>query len=148
MKHHENGYTLVELALIVFILAAMTAAGAPSVKSVLARHRIQCFARLIVADLRWAQRRAMEDWRDCDFYFSAYSDTICIKSGTKIVKSDPFPEGVSVLRTNFTDNEVTFGCRGNPASGGSIYIKSGDFVYTITVLPVTGRVRIYDYEKT
>jgi len=72
---------------------------------------------------------------------------IYVKQGPKITKCDNYPSSVKLDYTNFSNNQIEFNEFGNPSKGGSIHISCGNIKHTITVLPVTGRVKIYEYEK-
>jgi len=143
----SDGYTIIELVVIVFVLSIVFTIAVPSVRNLIDSYYLETFDRIIVSDLRYAQRQSMMNWRETRLYFSSFSDKIYIKQGTKIIKSDPYPAFVKLDYTSFTSNEIKFSCSGNPSIGGSIHISCGKKKHTITVLPVTGRVKIYEFEK-
>jgi len=143
----EHGYTIIELVLIVFVLSIVFGIAAPSVRNHLDSYCLKSFDRIIVADLRYAQKKSMMNWRETRVYFSSYSDKIYVKQGTKTIKSDSYPAFVKLDYTSFASNEIKFTCSGNPSTGGSIHVSCGDKKHTITVLPVTGRVKVYEFEK-
>lgn len=143
----RTGHTLIELVLIVFILSFLGAAAAPSITDGLNRHRLNGFARIIMEDLRFAQLEASSHWMRCRLHFNNDSRMLTINQGPKLVKSDPYPVGVRLDHTTYPGNEVSFNEHGDPSSGGSLYIASGNLTYTITVLPVTGRTKLYEYER-
>ncbi|MEK8048938.1 GspH/FimT family pseudopilin [Ideonella sp. DXS22W] len=53
------GFTLVELAIAMAVLAVLMAAGAPSFSAAIARHRLQATARHLQADLSLARQEAV-----------------------------------------------------------------------------------------
>jgi len=144
---NSRAFTAIELAIIASLVSIIFMVGAPKIGSHFDSHRLQSFDRIIIADLRYAQRQAYMNWRETRLYFSNSTRKIYIKQGRKIIKSDPYPEGVKLDYTNFKSNEVKFNEFGNPSAGGSIHISCGGIKHTITVLPVTGRVKLYEYER-
>ncbi len=60
------------------------------------------------------------------------------------VKLIYFPEGLTLLGTNFTGNKFSFNIMGAPSASGTAELmdKKGKII-KITVLPATGRVRVY-----
>ncbi|MBK5251159.1 MAG: hypothetical protein JJE29_00715 [Peptostreptococcaceae bacterium] len=147
MEHNYKGYTMVELVLIVFVLSIIFAIAAPNVRQSMNIYRLNAFDRTIISDLRFAQQQASINWRESRLYFSNTSRKIYVKQGTKIIKSDIYPDSVRLDYTNFTSNEIEFNEFGNPSKGGSIHISCGSQKHTITILPVTGRAKLYEYEK-
>lgn len=144
MKMDAKGYTLVELALIVSILSAMMFMAAPGIRNGMNRYRLNSFARLIAEDLRYAQQQASMNWRSCSLSTNEASQRISVRMGSRIIKSDPYPSFVKIDYTSFASNEVVFNERGNPSKGGSLCISCNGLQYHITVLPVTGRIKIYE----
>lgn len=55
----RSGFTLVELAIAMSVVAILVAAGAPSFSAAIARHRLQATARHLQADLSLARQEAV-----------------------------------------------------------------------------------------
>jgi Tfp pilus assembly protein FimT len=147
MKDNSKGYTLIELSLIVFVLSIIMAIAAPNIRSAMNSYRLSAFDRIIISDIRFAQQEASINWRESRLYFNNASRKIYVKQGTKIIKSDTYPNLVKLDYTNFSSDEIRFNEFGNPSRGGSIHVACGNQRHTITILPVTGRVKLYEYEK-
>ena len=147
LKNNFKGFTVLELAVIMFVLSIMALIAVPNVRSSINNYRLSCFERIIVSDIRCAQQQSSVNWRESRVYFSNTNKMIYVKQGPKIIKSDKYPVSVKLYHTNFSNNQIEFNEFGNPSKGGSIHISCGNTKHTITVLPVTGRVKIYEYEK-
>ncbi len=147
LKNNYKGFTVLELSVIMFVLSAMALIAAPNIRSSINNYRLNCFERIIISEIRFAQQEASVNWRENRVYFSNTSRMIYVKQGPKIIKSDPYPDSVKLDYTNFSNNQIEFNEFGNPSKGGSIHISCGNIKHTITVLPVTGRVKLYEYEK-
>ena len=147
MKNNFKGFTVLELAVIMFVLSLMTLIFIPNIKSAVDNHRLSCFERIIVSDIRYAQQQASVNWRENRVYFSNANRMIYVNQGPKVTKSDKYPSSVKLDYSNFSNNQIKFNEFGNPSKGGSIHISCGSHKHTITVLPVTGRVKVYEYEK-
>ncbi len=147
MKGYARGFTAIELLLIVALLSVILAVVAPNIRNSIDNYRLNCFDRIIISDIRFAQQQSSINWRENRVYFSNTNRKISVKQGTHIIKSDSYPASVKLDYTNFTSNQISFNEFGNPAKGGSIHISCGNIKHTITLLPVTGRVKLYEYEK-
>ncbi len=147
MKNNSKGYTMIELSVIVFVLSIVMAIAAPNIRNAMNSYRLNAFDRIIISDIRFAQQQASMNWRESRLYFSDTTRKIYVKQGTKIIKSDLYPNQVKLDYTNFSSNEIKFNEFGNPSRGGSIHVACGNQKHTITILPVTGRVKLYEYEK-
>src|SRR6056297_1259001 len=148
LKNNYKGFTVLELSVIMFVLSAMALIAAPNIRSSINNYRLNCFERIIISEIRFAQQEASVNWRENRVYFSNTSRMVYVKQGPKIIKSDPYPDSVKLDYTNFSNNQIEFNEFGNPSKGGSIHISCGNIKHTITVLPVTGRVKLYEYEKS
>jgi len=147
LKNNCKGFTILELVAIMLILSIIAAIAVPNVLSSVNSYRLSCFERIIMTDIRYAQQQSSVNWRQNRVYFSNTNRKIYVKQGTHIIKSDSYPAYVKINRTNFPNNQIEFNEFGNPSRGGSIHISCGNIKHTITVLPVTGRVKLYEYEK-
>jgi len=147
LKNNFKGFTVLELVVIMFVLSIMALIAVPNVRSSINNYRLSCFERIIMTDIRYAQQQSSVNWRESRVYFSNTNRMVYVKQGPKIIKSDKYPVSVKLYHTNFSNNQIEFNEFGNPSKGGSIHISCGSHKHTITVLPVTGRVKIYEYEK-
>jgi len=147
LKNNFNGFTVLELLVIILVLSAIALIAVPNIKSSINNYKLSCFERIIISEIRFAQKEASVNWRENRVYFSNTSRMVYVKQGTQITKSDSYPASVKLDYTNFTNNQIEFNEFGNPSKGGSIHISCGKTKHTITVLPVTGRVKLYEYEK-
>jgi hypothetical protein len=104
--------------------------------------------RELVTDIRLAQQRAMGEGRKYYISFNKHMQLYQISytsHPTKvIVKQVFFPEGLTLLGTNFKKDTLSFNVMGAPSAGGTITLKEkrGKQV-EITVVLATGRVRVY-----
>lgn len=141
-------FSLVELTAVVVIIGILAAIAAPRFSSSLALQHVEAAARRLVVDLAFAQRRARS---------SNASQTVRFDSaaGTYSLIGMPHPDhaardyGVSLqeepYRTTLVsadfggDQDIIFDVFGVPDSGGSVVIRVGSRVRTITVDADTGK---------
>jgi len=138
---------LIELLLVLGIISLFVIISIVEVRGVLDNSRLRIAARQISNDIRYAQQLAIAKKSDeTKVIFNDMDQSFMIVQNGKVLKFTSLPKGVVFEAITFNNRECKFNKRGNPAIGGSVYIRAGDKYYTITVLVATGRVRIYDYK--
>ena len=72
----------------------------------------------------------------------------CIQvRSSKVLKEVKMPQGIKIEYANFTNGKLYFRRSLAPSMGGTIVLASKSHRLKITVLPVTGRVKIYPIMK-
>jgi prepilin-type N-terminal cleavage/methylation domain-containing protein len=146
---NDKGYTLAELMVILLIISIATSIAAYNIGGFMAYASIRTALRQMVSDIRLAQQMAVGEGQLYYLAFDRHRDLYMIKvTGhpmAKVIKRVFLEGGVDILGTNFSGDEFYFNSLGAPSRGGEITLKDiRGRVYRITVLPATGRVRVYD----
>ena len=167
---HSTGFNLFELVLVVAIVAVMAAIATPRFGAAHARYRVDLAARRIAADLAYAQTIARQTSSIQLIEFMAANDRYVLlgvndlespgNDYTVVLSDEPYrADIVSVSFENkngyIANRRIRFNMWGRPASGnpleghpfaplvdGSIVIQGGTETRTITIAPLTGKVRI------
>ncbi|KPK86302.1 MAG: hypothetical protein AMJ81_01610 [Phycisphaerae bacterium SM23_33] len=149
------GFTLVELIMVLIVLAIAAAMIIPQAVGT-SDLRAQSAARVVVADLEYAQNHAIVTQTNISVTFdvSANSYRVSNESGTL---SHPITKqayevdfdtkrgfgSVSIAAVSFGGAPlVTFDSLGAPSTGGTVDLAAGEHTYRVTVAPVTGRVAV------
>lgn len=144
----RGGFSLAELACIVVIIGILAAIAAPRLSNSLALQRVEAAARRIVVDLAFAQRHAKSSNASQTLRFdpaaNVYSfvgmphpDHPAREYGVALQEE---PYRATLVSANFGgDTDIIFDVFGVPDSGGSVVIRVGNHLRTVTVDAVTGR---------
>jgi len=149
------GFTLVELLVVVFILAIVAAVAVPMAVGT-GDMQVISAARMISADLQYAQNAAITTQRSVTVTFdpSAESYSLSNASGALIhpITKEAFTvnfmsrEGfnaLDVVSADFGENlSVTFDELGAPDSAGTVILRAGPHVYQVSVATATGKVTV------
>ena len=155
----KRAYTLVEVLIVVVIIGI---AGAIIVPQILASGTlgVQAAARMIIADILYAQNEAIAQQSDRHIVFDAANDSYKLtdaegttlsvewKSGNTenyIVNfaNDSRFQGVRINSADFGGSaDLAFDDLGTPTSGGTVVIEFKGDRYQVTVAAFTGRVTV------
>ena len=158
-RRRTHGYTLVEVLLVVAILGLVAAAVVPSMLTAGAMG-VQAAARVIVADLLYAQNEAIADQAERSVVFDVANNRyrLADESGNTLTASwisgqannytvdfsnDRRFQGVTITAVDFeSGSTIGFDALGTPTVGGSITIEYERRSYRIDVASFTGRVTV------
>lgn len=149
LQNWKNGFTLIELVIVLGLLAALGTVSLVTVR-VIERRTLDAASRTLQADMRRAHRMALIEgsrWR-VQFYETRRRYTIrpmhCVSGRIYIVYLPPGVEFDYLPR-----HIVDFLPRGTLSSPGwgagtgfSMDLRKNRYVQRLTVLPVTGRVAV------
>lgn len=150
-----GGFTLLELIVVIVILAIVAAVVVPyavGTTSLQARSA----ARMLMADLEYAQNQAIVTQADITVSFSTTDNsyTVSNESGplihpiTKQAYTVDFDtqkglERVCISSASFGGGPaVTFNPLGAPSANGTVTLVAGAHTYLVEVAPITGRVSV------
>lgn len=146
----QAAFTLVEVIVVVFLIALMTAVAAPRMQDLGQRRNLEIGARNLATEMRRAQQRAVTLGYGQIIQFRHDSVYRVIDGKTEETSYHHLPGGVFRSAVNFplVDGYSTlrFNYNGSPSSGGTVSLENGagEKRYVI-VAPATGRVRISEY---
>lgn len=144
-RRRSSGFSLLELALVVLMIAVLGALAAPRFANASARQRLEAAQRRVVADLHYAQTLA-----------KSKSDTYTARFAADNTLTLVDPAGVTVAVTDYSampyeveitaalgdaGTDMVFNGFGHPSTGGSVTLTGGDGSKIILDIdPVTGEV--------
>ena len=157
LPRNRVGFTLVELMVVIIILAIVAAVTVPGLSSGKDFQALSA-ARMLMADLQYAQDLAVTQQGDVTVTFDADADSYTLSNASgplvhPMTKADytvafGAMHGFQSVRLaavfGGTDSQVTFDVTGSPDQGGTITLLAGSHQYTLTVEEGTGLVNVDD----
>jgi prepilin-type N-terminal cleavage/methylation domain-containing protein len=151
--NRRDGFTAVELAIVVLMLAIVAAAAVPKYADALIRFRVDAAARRIAADLSTAQARARTTSSSQAILFTlppqgsqyqiAGMNDPDRPAATYTVNLADAPYQVALSSANLGgDTTLIYNGYGIPDSGGTIVVCSGQYTKTVTIDATTGMAAI------
>ncbi len=138
----SNGYTLIELMVIVVIISLLVGLGINGLYSLIQWSKLNTAACLLSSELKNTQSRAFYEGVYFKLQFMPSLDRYRVYKQTELI-SDIIVKDINLFNTNFTDDKVYFYPNGVPSMGGTVTLKNrrGKVLYVI-MTPVTARVRV------
>lgn len=162
----KNGFTLIEILVVVVILVIAGAMAVPMFSGS-AQMQVQSAADMIAADLEYAKSMAISHQQQYGVVFDATADSYQVVDQNEAVIQNPVKAGfqyvvnfhgdsrlsqVDVTAANFNGgSKIFFNYLGSPCTtkdgatplnSGTITLQGGTSTMTILVEPVTGYIRI------
>jgi type IV fimbrial biogenesis protein FimT len=142
----QDGFTLVELLVIVGLISIMSLFAYPTIRNMMAGYEFKGAARQIYGDLQMARLGAVKESRAWRVVFSPGTTvtSYTVRNGSdqvvKTVDVSGSSSGISYTE-NFTGNNVIFNSNGT-ASSGSITLLMGARTLQVRVNSNSGNIRI------
>jgi len=154
-KPTRRGLTLLELLVVAVVLAICAAVIVPQLAGA-NEMEVLAAARLLAADLQYAQNEAITRQEPITVTFDTAADSYWVSntSGTLIhpmtkkafvvqFASQPGFKRVEIDTADFAGSPVvTFDAMGTPDQGGVVELRSGSLCYRIRVAATTGNVTV------
>lgn len=147
----RRGFTLIELAVVIVILAIVTSIAVPRYASALSNYRVNAAARRIAAEIAVTQTRARALSTTQSISFSTASNSFSITgmtdpdhpASTYTVSLSSTTTGAVLAAALFANAAtLSFNGYGVPSSSGTITVTSGAATRTLTVAADSGAVTI------
>ena len=136
----KRGFTLIELAVTLLVVAVGIAVAAPSLARGLDTVRARAETAGIATFLRAARERAITQNRPYEVRVNTADGVIELRTGETVLATRRLALGVRVVADPPTNNTVTFLPQGL-SSGGRLHVEGpGRRAYLVTVDALTGRV--------
>ena len=160
IKHEGNGFTLLELVLVLLLMGLIAGLTLPFVASTLDRLKLQSEVRQVASVLRFARSEAIS--KKTLFTFNVNIDKnhywLAMPKQNEITQLKPIDETVRVQDYQKIDETLSKGSftiifypRGN-SSGGTLRFKSikdkdEENIYEVIIDPITGKSEINKSEE-
>ena len=144
---HRNAFTLIELVMMLSIISILAAIAGPRYANSLALYRATAAAQRIAGDVNLARWQAKVSSSGQTIVFSVAANNYSLPAvtglpgqpGTYTVQLSSDPYSAVLLTAVFgAASTMSFDRFGQPASGGTVTVRSGAFVKTISIDPNTG----------
>jgi len=149
-----GAFTLAEMMVVLIIMAIAAAIIIPQAVGT-SSLQAQSAARMVMADLEYAQSQAIFTQAPVTVTFNSAGDSYTISNASgplvhPITKEEYVIdlhnqrglESVSIAAVSFPGSAVTFDALGAPDSGGGLTVSAKEHAYQITVAPISGRVTV------
>lgn len=138
----EKGFTMIELLLVLLVAVFFVNAGVKAQRS-MENFQLSRMAREIQSMIRKAQHMAYAQESVQVVRFDTIQQEVKLTTLTRIKETTKMPSGIKHNGSNFSNQKLYFRKKLAPNQGGTILLSSKTHEVRITVLPVTGRVKIY-----
>ncbi len=130
LKIPENGFTLVEILVILAILAVVFGISTLALKNISPNMQLSGITRQLVTDFRYAEQVSVTKQINHGIVFSTSTspnEYQVVKYGeggeiSEVLKTEEFPPKVSIEEINFDNNKVAFNPYGAAVQGGNIVL--------------------------
>jgi len=150
-RRRSGGFSLLEVALVLAILAIAAVMAVPRYARALTRYRVESAARRLAADLEYARTLAHDSSGTQTVTFNTAADTYTL---TDLDDPDrpglPYtvnlaggPYRADLVSADFAGTvTITFDAYGTPDKGGSVRIAAGDYAFAIQVDSENGNITL------
>jgi len=142
MPRRNRGFTMIELLLVLCVMSIFCSVGL-SIEKGAQRIALMTTANNIQSLIRTAQTTAYGQQRVHIVSFSPDLGRCTHIHNSKSMGKVAIPKNIKLKKTNFPEDQLYFRRKLSPNRGGTIILSSKSYQVKITVLPVTGRVKVY-----
>ena len=128
----RSGFTLIELAVVIVLLAILAGVGVPNFLSWLPKYRLKIAARDLYSNLQLAKMSAIKANKDCRVNYYTNPDRYKVDLLNKTIKLSDYKSGITFCGPNnqkFAVPTITFNSRGTGNSGYAYLTNSGKTAY-------------------
>ena len=124
----RSGFTLVQLIVVIFLLAVLTAVGVPNFLTWLPKYRLKIAARDLYSNLQMAKMSAIRANKDCKVTYYKNPDRYRVDLLNKTIRLSDYRSGITFhgpKNQTFAVPAITFNSRGTSNSGYAYLTNSG-----------------------
>ncbi|MEB1806583.1 MAG: prepilin-type N-terminal cleavage/methylation domain-containing protein [Bacillaceae bacterium] len=145
MNVKQQGYTLVELLLVLTIISVVSSVTLISLNSTYSSYERNIFLSQLENDLYYAQQLAISNGAHAVFYFNSERSCYGIRQNNQIVYEQPINIDVTFERGSLGITDVRFLSNGNISKAGTLFMYVGIQRYVIVFH--IGKGRFYIEER-
>lgn len=134
----KNGFTLIEVLLVLGIIAVMLLLVTPINSSSLEKHRVDQFLETFAADVLHVQHLSAVSPQIVKIQFSP--GRYQIRNDVEVLTTRDYPENVRIDKTAVEN--ISFTQNGSIRFAGTIKVRTADTVYNLVFPPGKGRFYI------
>lgn len=141
----QKGFSLIETLVVLSIIAIISVIVTPAYQSLKPHLQLDSVTRDMVADLRYAQQKAVTEQVVYLVSFNSLSNSYSItKEGSEVaLLNKKIPSGITILSvSSLTDNAVRFNAAGGVSESGSITLKNSQDKTSVIEIKPSGYVKI------
>ncbi|WP_066637649.1 prepilin-type N-terminal cleavage/methylation domain-containing protein [Desulfolucanica intricata] len=155
VKKYNQGFSLLELMIVVLILGILLALAIPQLREPYGRYNLQSAAYGLAEDIRLHMQQTINAQDTLSTYrikFDTTNNKYYLQRNSDVLQIINLPASVELVYTNFDwdsngikDHVLAFNISGKPhPRGGTVTLRdrySGELLYVI-IANITGRVRV------
>jgi len=144
-----KSFSIIEILVVLSLMALVMGITAAHFFDFRPATALKINARKISEILTQARTLAITHKLEHSVYFDSVNNKCELKQGNIVLRVYPLENGVIFDEIKIKDEPlITFKHTGGAKNGGSIYLKNSQDKYnTITIINVTGRVKIFNYDR-
>lgn len=157
-EHSEDGFTLVEVIIVVVILSIAAMIAVPMMSSA-ETFQLRSATSMLASDLEYAKNLAISKGQTISVVFDDGDDSYSLEDQTGTTLEHPVKKGfnfiidfgsdgtfekVEINQVNLADSILEFDSLGSPDEGGTVVLNAGGETLTVTIEPVTGYISVSD----
>ncbi|MFC4769115.1 Tfp pilus assembly protein FimT/FimU [Effusibacillus consociatus] len=144
LRPSESGFSLVELLIVLFCLAALLGLSLPGYQRVIDNKNLQGTANQLYADMKECQSMALLTGENHSLRLNK-DDGYEVWTGTAKRKSITFPKGIRISEQKWASNRpvLQFNGKGHPVGGGTVVLRNRhNKEISLTVHLHTGQIQV------
>lgn len=135
-KSH-GGLSLLELIVVLAVISVISAVAVPYWRRLMAVNHLESSMRQVQSELNHIKMRSVAENVGYQLGYLQGASTYTIQQGTKVVSTNPLPEGIVILKSG----KITFSPRGT-AGANRVRLRSHEGLCKHVIVSATGRVRV------
>lgn len=143
-KPGEEGFTLIEMIIVVILMGLLAALSAPAISKSLTNLKLNTSARRLSAVLRNTRSKAIADKKNYEITFNLEEGSYSYPAGNSS-KSTSLPDGITFREIEDVGNDeetIHFYPKGNSSGGKILLAAETEKFFRVEVEAISGRVKV------
>lgn len=140
---NEQGFTLIEMLLVLFIVMSLTGIVAKISLKVAEAKEIERFFTQLQLDIQFIQMYSMQQQEHVSMKFESPTNRYTIRKDMNTIDFErPFPKNVEFLSGRSTFVTIMYKANGNVSKSGTLYFNTPQGEKKVIITLGVGRVRV------